>query len=450
LKKNDNHYDEGLLKRLSGPFSALLLVNFTGAIGFSIVIPFLVFLVHQWGGNALIFGLASATYSIFQLFGSTFLGRWSDRFGRRRMLAMSQMGSVLAWLIVLAAFYLPVNTILSVDSSLLGKFSLTLPLILLFISRALDGLTGGNASVANAYVADITAEDQRDARFGKMGVASNLGAMIGPVLVGILSGTLLGYELPVLATMGISLLSLILTIVILPESKPSAPGLNPLASNCLNVMGKEHRACLRPEAAIEMSNADLVRLPGIAVFMLTYFLVMLAFNFFYVAFPLHAATEMQWTVKHIGAFFSVMSIFMVAVQGVVLPRLSRTWSDKRLVCVGAFVLGWGFITLASASDWMTFLGAVLIAVGNGLMWPPVVALLSKAAGKHQGAVQGLTGSVSAAAAIIGLLLAGILYSDLTYWLFILSATLIFAVIILSFCFPSETPPGSVSNSRTLK
>jgi MFS family permease len=84
------------------------------------------------------------------------------------------------------------------------------------------------------------------------------------------------------------------------------------------------------------------------------------------------------------------------------------------------------------------------------MWPPVVALLSKAAGKHQGAVQGLTGSVSAAAAIIGLLLAGILYTDLTYWLFIFSATLIFAVIILSFCFPSGTAPGSVSNSRTLK
>ena len=110
MKNNDNHYDEGLLKRLSGPFAALLLVNFTGAIGFSIVMPFLVFLVHQWGGNALILGLASAAYSIFQLFGSTFLGRWSDRFGRRRMLAMNQMGTVMAWLIVLAAFHLPANT----------------------------------------------------------------------------------------------------------------------------------------------------------------------------------------------------------------------------------------------------------------------------------------------------------------------------------------------------
>jgi MFS family permease len=347
------------------------------------------------------------------------------------------MGTVMAWMIVLAAFYIPAKALLNVDSHLLGKFSLTLPLILLFVSRALDGLTGGNASVANAYVADITPADARNGRFGKMGVASNLGSMIGPALVGILSGTILGYELPVLATMGISLLSMIITIAILPNPKPCAAGLNPHAANALNVMGKEHRPCIRPVPPIKMSKADLVRLPGIRVFMATYFLVMLAFNFFYVSFPLQAATEMQWTVKHTGAFFSVMSIFMVAVQVALLPRLSRIWSDKRLVCVGAFVLGFGFLALSPANNWMPFVGAVLIALGNGLMWPPVVALLSKAAGEHQGAVLGLVGSVSAAASILGLLLGGIMYHHFTGWLFVLSAGFIFAVIILSIWFPRE-------------
>jgi MFS family permease len=348
------------------------------------------------------------------------------------------MGTVMAWMIVLVAFYLPANTILKVDSSLLGKFSLTLPLILLFLSRALDGLTGGDVSVANAYVADITPESARDARFGKMGVASNLGSMIGPVLVGILSGTILGYELPVLAIMGISLLSMIITIVILPNPKACAVGLNPQAVDALiNIMGKERRACLRPEDPAKMSSADLVRLPGIRVFMATYFLVMLAFNFFYVSFPLQAATEMQWTIKHIGAFFAVMSIFMVAVQAALLPRLSQIWSDKRLVCVGAFVLGVGFLALSPANNWMPFVSAVLIAFGNGLMWPPVVALLSKASGKHQGAVLGLAGSVSAAASILGLFLGGIMYHHFRGWLFVLSAGFIFAIIILSVWFPRE-------------
>ena len=184
---------------------------------------------------------------------------------------------------------------------------------------------------------------------------------------------------------------------------------------------------------------DTVRLPAIGIFMATYFLVMLSFSFFYVAFPVQAATEMQWSVKHTGAFFSVMSIFMVVVQGGVLPRLSRTWSDKRLVCVGAILLACGFLALMPANDSLAFVAAILIAVGNGLMWPPMVALLSKAAGEHQGAVQGLAGSVSAAASILGLLLGGIMYAHVTDWLFVLSAGLILAVVILSAWFPPEKP-----------
>jgi MFS family permease len=438
------HDGGGSLSKAVGPFSALLLVNFTGAMGFSIVLPFLVFLVHQWGGNALVFGIASATYSVFQLLGSTFLGRWSDRYGRKRMLAMSQLGTVIAWIIVLAAFYFPANAILNVDSSLLGKFSLTLPLILLLISRALDGLTGGNASVANAYVADITSEDARDARFGKMGVASNLGSMIGPALVGILSGTALGYELPVLVTMGIAMLSMAITIVVLPNPEAYPVSLSPHTASVLGVMGKEHRPCLTPKAPATISSADLVRLPGIRVFLVTYFLVMLAFNFFYVSFPLQAATEMHWTVKHTGAFFSVMSVSMVAVQAVLLPRLSQTWSDKRLVCVGALVLGFGFLALSPANNWLPFVGAILIALGNGLMWPPVVALLSKASGEHQGAVLGLAGSVSAAASILGLFLGGIMYPHFGGWLFVLSAGLIFGVVLVSGWFPHANTGKEVS------
>ncbi len=427
------------ISRISGPFSALLLVNFTSAVGFSIVLPFLVFLVHQWGGNALIYGLVSATYSVFQLIGSPVLGRWSDRFGRKRILALSQAGTVIAWTVALAAFYLPATTILNVDSSLFGKFSLTIPLILLFLSRALDGLTGGNASVASAYVADITPERQRDERFGKMGVSSNLGYIIGPALAGMLSGTVLGYELPVIFAIGISLLALTLIFVSLPDSEPRAAGLDPHAMNVHKIMGQEHRPCIQPEAPVRMSMADIVRLPSIAVFMSAYFLVMLAFSFFYIAFPLQAATEMQWSVKHTGAFFSVMSVFMVVVQGFILPRLSRTWSDKRLVCVGAILLACGFLALMPANDSLAFVAAILIAVGNGLMWPPMVALLSKAAGEHQGAVQGLAGSVSAAASILGLLLGGIMYAHVTDWLFVLSAGLILAVVILSAWFPPEKP-----------
>lgn len=437
MKDTNHHSKKSILSKLGDPFAALLMVNFTGALGFSVVLPVLVFLVNQWGGNALIYGLASATYSIFQFIGSPILGRWSDLYGRKRILLMSQLGTVISWMIVVVAFYVSTDTILNVDSSLFGKFSLTLPLIFLFIARAGDGLTGGNSSVANAYVADITPENKRDDRFGKMGVSSNMGNMIGPALAGLLGGTALGFELPVLVTMVIALLTLSLTYSKLPKSEHSLPGLDPHAANPHKVLGMEHRSSIREAKSARMSNAEIIRLPGIFIFLVTYFLIMVAFSFFYVAFPVQAATEMHWTVKHTGAFFSVMSVFMVLVQGLVLPKMSLIWSDKRLVFVGALVLGAGFLSLSAGSGWMAFGAAFLIALGNGLMWPPMVALLSKASGKNQGAVQGLTGSVSATASIVGLILGGALYSHLHDWLFVLASGLILVVVVLSAWFPKE-------------
>ena len=117
----------------------ILSVNFVGTLGFSIVLPFLVFLVTKWGGNALIYGLMGATYSVFQLIGAPILGRWSDRFGRRKILLVSQLGTLISWMIFLAAFFLPVTTIGDIDSGFLGQFTLTIPLIVLFIARAADG-----------------------------------------------------------------------------------------------------------------------------------------------------------------------------------------------------------------------------------------------------------------------------------------------------------------------
>ncbi len=422
---------------LTGPFSALLLVNFTGALGFSIVMPFLVFLVHKWGGNALIYGLVSAVYSVFQLIGSPVLGRWSDRYGRRRILFLSQLGTAISWMVVLAAFYIPASVVLNVDSSLLGKFSLTLPLILLFLARSVDGLTGGDVSVANAYVADITPKDAREERFGKMAASSNVGYIIGPALAGILGGTVLGFELPVLAALGVSLLAMTLVVLRLPKTQPGTAGLNPQVANAHKVMGQEHRDCIQPASRDKMSNIDLVRLPGVAVLMVVYFLVMLAFSFFYIAFPVQAASEMKWSVQHTGAFFSVMSFFMVLVQGPVLSRVSRIWSARRLVMVGSFVLAIGFLSLVPAIGWLAFAGAVLIAVGNGLMWASVVALLSQAAGQQQGAVQGLAGSVGAAASIMGLIFAGIMYNQISGWLFVISAGCIFGVVVLAACYPRD-------------
>jgi MFS family permease len=406
----------------------ILAVNFAGSLGFTIVMPFLVFLVTQWGGNAIVYGLVSAAYSAFQLVGAPLLGRWSDVVGRKRVLAVSQAGSAISWLVALAAFYLPTITLAQVDSRLLGSFTLTLPLVGLFLARSLDGLTGGNVSVANAYVADISPPAERATNFGKLSASANVGAVLGPALAGLLVGTALGYQLPVLVAAAVSFGATLLIVLRLPDSEPAGGVSAPAAPSALDVCGgRKHE----PGTATAMKARDILRLPRVALLLSVSFLVNLAFNIFNITLPVWAVKELNWTPAEMGMFFAVMSLAMVVVEGPGLRRLSRFCSDGVLIGLGSLVLGLGFLALTSHATPVVFAGAILIAVGNGLMWPLIVALVSDKAGEHQGAVQGLAGSTGATAAIIGLLLGGLLYAPLQGWLFVLSAVMIFVVGIMA-------------------
>lgn len=95
----------------------ILLVNFMGTLGFSIVLPFLVFLVKDFGGNAILYGILSATYSAFQLIGAPILGRWSDIYGRKKVLIISNAGTLVGWILFLTALFLPVENVFTINSA---------------------------------------------------------------------------------------------------------------------------------------------------------------------------------------------------------------------------------------------------------------------------------------------------------------------------------------------
>jgi DHA1 family tetracycline resistance protein-like MFS transporter len=175
----------------------LYTVTFIGTLGFGIILTFLVFLITEYGGNALLYGMLASTYPAFQLIGAPVLGKWSDLYGRKKILLLSQVGTLLAWVIFLTALFLPVVPMIEVRSDMLGVFTVTLPLLALFFARALDGATGGNISVANAYLADLTSEEDRNKNYGRMSVASNLGYVFGPALAGVLGSTVYGELIPV-------------------------------------------------------------------------------------------------------------------------------------------------------------------------------------------------------------------------------------------------------------
>lgn len=413
-----------------GPLLPLLTVNLVGAMGFSIVLPFLVFLVTRWGGNALVYGVMGATYSAFQLVGAPVLGRWSDRVGRRKILLLSQAGTFLSWGILLVALFLPVTALAAVESPVLGRFTLTLPLLVLFLARAADGLTGGNVSVANAYLADISDAGDRSANFGKMSAAANLGFILGPALAGLLGALGDGELYPVLAALAISGVAIWIIAFRLPESRPCALGRDPEPPNLRKTFGQEQKPCFQVTEGAGLSPGGAFRLPGVGLLLVLYFLVFLGFNVFYIAFPVHAASGLSWSVTRTGVFFAVLGFFMAVVQGPVLSRLGPRVEDRTLVRAGSLILAASFGCFTVSHDAALYAGAALLALGNGIMWPSVMSLLAEAAGtRFQGAVQGVAGSLGAVASIAGLLAGGLLYGILGARVFLVSGAVILVVFL---------------------
>ncbi|MEM8609012.1 MAG: MFS transporter [Myxococcota bacterium] len=416
--------------------AGVLLVNFVGTMGFTIVIPFLVFLVTRFGGNALIYGLVAATYPAFQFLAAPVLGRWSDRFGRRRILLLSQMGTLVSWLIFALALFLPQTVLLEVDSERFGQFTLTLPLLVIVAARALDGLTGGNISVANAYVADVSSPEDRNQNFGRMGVASNLGMILGPALASVLGVTRYGEVLPVFAAAVIAFVGILVIAFGLPESRPPAGAAACPRRDCQTKMGAEPRDCVDAGRTREANLAAVLGQPNVLFMMALYFTILLSFNFYYTSFPIHAARGLGWDVSDIGVFFAVMSAMIVFVEGPILARLSKRLSEPTLILIGLPILGTNFLLMQSSSVPVLYVAAALFAVGNGIMWPSVVSMVSKvAADRFQGAVQGLAGSAGSLASIVGLVLGGVAYSAIGVGTFFICAGVAYAAFVLALRLP---------------
>jgi MFS transporter, DHA1 family, tetracycline resistance protein len=411
----------------------ILLVNFVGTLGFSIVLPFLVFLVMKFGGDAVVYGLLAATYPAFQLIGSPILGKWSDIYGRKKVLLLSNVGTSLGWMLFLFALFLPTEKS-SIHIAFLGTFVVVVPLLILFIGRAVDGVTGGNISIANAYLADLSSDTTRSKNFGKMAMSSNLGFIVGPALAGILGGTIYGAILPVLAALTISLITIAVIAFLLKESKPKTEEiLVPEEGTIRKVFSQECKECYSTTDTKKNRLQDVFKLKYIPFLLVLYFLIFLGFNIFYAAFPTHAAKDLKWSVTQLGIFYALLSGIMVFVQGPVLRKALKKFSEEKLVIIGSIILGTNFVLFASNNLVSVFGAVILFALGNGLMWPSFMSILSRRAGsKLQGAVQGFAGSFGALASIFGLIFGGFLYNSIGGVTFLISAGVTFAVFVLSF------------------
>jgi MFS family permease len=418
------------------PLYPLLLINFIGTLGFSIVLPFLIFLVIDFGGNAIVYGILAAVYPAFQLIGAPILGRWSDIYRRKKVLLISHGGTLIGWMFFLFALFLPVENLFTVSSTFFGTIIITLPLLVLFFARLIDGITGGNISVANAYLVDISSDENRSKNFGKMSISSNLGFIVGPALAGILGATIYQEILPVLAALLLSLITLIVIGFALKESKPQLVDVTkqiPEKESIRKVFAQECKECYQAPNPKKLRFKDVFKLKHISFLIALYFFIFLGFNIFYTSFPIYAVSGLKWTVIELGVFYAVLSGIMVLVQGPILHKSLKKFSEEKLVVIGGIILGTNFILFVSNNNILIYVAAILFAVGNGLMWPSFMSILSKTAGNsYQGFIQGVASSFGSLASIVGLIIGGLLYNLIGGFTFLISAGIIFVVFIMSF------------------
>lgn len=412
------------------------MVNFIGMLGYSLIIPILVFLVEGFGGNAFVYGMLGATYPAFQLVGAPLLGGWSDRIGRRLVLIISQAGTFLAWVLFIVSLLLPIWEIAEIDSDALGSFTLSVPLLLLFLARALDGLTGGNVSVANAYLADISDDTNRKANFGKLGASTSLGFVIGPVLAGLLGATALGNLLPVGIAALISLVAIAVIYFYLPESRPELVPQNEVAKESWlhKLFGNEHKECFEMEDCPEgFTLKQAWQVDKLPTLFLIYFMTFFGFSFFYSGFPVFASNGLEWSSFQLGIFLAISSGVMILAQGPILSWLGNRASDRQVVRIGALMLASSFAILPLGTLVSTWTANVLLSLGNGIMWPSFLSVLGQTGPKEkQGSIQGYANGMGSLASIFGLIMGGTLYASLGPSIFFIGAGLIGLVFVLSY------------------
>lgn len=392
----------------------LFLAVFVDLAGYGMIVPLLPFYVQRVAPGATLVGILSGLYAAAQFLVGPMLGSLSDRFGRRPVLIACLSGTSLAYLLLAVADNLP----------------------LLALALLIDGVTGGNLSIAQAYIADSTAPDRRARGLGLIGAAFGLGLMIGPVLGGVLS--LFGLSVPAQVASALALANTLFALAMLPESLP------PERRRLFLPDGTEQS---RLSAFLRAANplANLISLLRIAVIrrpLVVVVLLNLAFSGLYSNFPLFTAARFGWGMFENALFFAFVGVCAVTTQGLLLGLMQRWLGDVWLAHVGMAVMAGALVATGLApAAWMLYPSVGLIAFGSGLAIPALTSLLSlRVSPADQGRLMGGTAALLNLTMIAGPVIAGVSFDQagtaapyLIGALLAVAALLTFNVDRLSFC-----------------
>jgi len=363
------------LSRPNAPPGALkwiLVIVFLDMMGLGLLVPVIPLIVQEFRSDALTIGWLSLAYAAAQFVATPLLGAWSDRHGRRGVLLLSFLGSA-------AAYF---------------AFGWAPALWVLFAGRIVDGLTGANVGMSQAYIADITEASHRSRALALSGVALGAGFIVGP-LAGI-GLSVFGPHVPAYAAGGLALGSTLLAWWRLPESLPLGTRPLPSAARQLNPFGPLLQALGRPS----------LRPLLIATFLANFAMAALRSHFAFFAIAVLAFSQSD--ANRVMAFLGVM---MVVAQGGLVRQAVQRWGDRGTLMVGLVLSTIGFAGLSIAfSPAMLYLMVAVTAVGVGLGTPTMAALVSHRSGAiEQGVMLGAAQAAASLAQVIGPVWAGFIF-----------------------------------------
>jgi len=349
-----------------GSLIPLWISTFIDIIGFSILIPYLPSFTTDFGASLFQVGLLLSANSFFSLFGNMIWGSLSDKYGRKPILLVCQFGTFVGFIIM--------------------AFSTSLTM--LFISRIVDGIFGGNYPIAKAVVGDIVPPAERSREMSNIGAAWTVGNLIGPGIGGLLSG--FGILGPGLFGAGLSLITIMITILILKESNPRLTGTAPASE--LTAFEKK-----------KVISFSLLKLHDPRLLLTQSLFNNISFFIFITTVSIFVAQRFDLTVVEIGWMISSMGFIKLLVRIFIFSPMLKRFGDKKTILIG-------FVSFLAAYTWLIFLDQlweymvifVLVGFAAACTFAVLSGMMSRSVGKErQGEMMGLSTAADSVSQIIG-------------------------------------------------
>ncbi|MGX5681147.1 MFS transporter [Schumannella luteola] len=369
----------------------LIAITMLTTAGMTVVLPVLPFVVQQYVPDqshlAVWVGILEAVNALCAFLVAPFLGRLSDRVGRRPIIVIAAFGAVVGYLL----------------------FGIGGSLWVLLLGRIIQGATAGDLPALFAYLADITPPEQRAQRFGLLGALAGIGTMVGPALGGLLAAV--DVTLPVFATGGFAAVIALLSLLLLPES-----------------LAPENRATelsLRDMHPLRVFREVFAR-RELRPLMLALVFTTVPFLFFVNNFSVLAIDSIAWTATQVGLVTAAVGIIDIVIQGLLLGILVKRIGERGVLIAGIAAQGVGMLALALVASVLAqplvfIVGTLVLAAGQGAATATMDAVLSTAVGHdEQGWIAGAIQSLNSGLGVVAPLLAGALYASIAhsapYWL----------------------------------